>query len=563
MCGIALLVAGLSKEDPRRRKDFNELLDQIKENLWRRGPDCNWWDVIQKGEHYLLFANSLLQLQGYEDRSPYLRDADTGSILLWNGEVYSGLHHTVEENDGVVLFQTLISCRNSEDIVSTFSRIRGPWSVIYYDGVTNVVWFGRDFMGRKSLLFQQSENHGLVITSTASKRDSEAEFIEVPPGLYSLDVDTLLQWCHEPGWFPEKIPWADQTITRLSEYHRTKSYFSGKVNDKNDLIDALLAILKNAVHQRCARLVHNSDQNMMTSVHEPSKFMILFSGGVDSTLLAAMMHATVPQEEPIELFSVCFAQGGSPDRIGAMDAYKELKTIYPDREWRLIAVDKTYDELNTLRDHLLDILYPSDTVMDFNIGGGLWLASQGKGSWVECSTLDPNVSDFEVIDSNYVSSARVVFLGHGADELFGGYGRHRTKFREAGWDGLSDELRLDVRRLWQRNFGRDDRIISDHGKESRIPFVDEHVIEFALDAHLQDLVDLNLPIGVGDKIILRRCLNRLGLERTSKRHKRALQFGSRLAKAANAACFGSTQMANKRKAGEKKIEPILRNQNNL
>lgn len=50
MCGIALLVAGLSKEDPRGGKNFNEVLDHIKENLWRRGPDCNWWDVIEVGD---------------------------------------------------------------------------------------------------------------------------------------------------------------------------------------------------------------------------------------------------------------------------------------------------------------------------------------------------------------------------------------------------------------------------------------------------------------------------------------------------------------------------------
>jgi asparagine synthetase B (glutamine-hydrolysing) len=30
----------------------------------------------------------------------------------------------------------------------------------------------------------------------------------------------------------------------------------------------------------------------------------------------------------------------------------------------------------------------------------------------------------------YRSTARVVLLGHGADELCAGYGRHRTRFRE-------------------------------------------------------------------------------------------------------------------------------------
>lgn len=33
------------------------------------------------------------------------------------------------------------------------------------------------------------------------------------------------------------------------------------------------------------------------------------------------------------------------------------------------------------------------------------------------------------------------------------------------WQGLEEEMRMDVRRLWSRNLGRDDRCIADHGKE--------------------------------------------------------------------------------------------------
>ena len=30
---------------------------------------------------------------------------------------------------------------------------------------------------------------------------------------------------------------------------------------------------------------------------------------------------------------------------------------------------------------------------------------------------------------------------------------------------MDQEIRLDVQRIWKRNMGRDDRCISDHGKE--------------------------------------------------------------------------------------------------
>lgn len=33
------------------------------------------------------------------------------------------------------------------------------------------------------------------------------------------------------------------------------------------------------------------------------------------------------------------------------------------------------------------------------------------------------------------------------------------------WLGLHEEMKLDVQRIWKRNLGRDDRVISDNGKE--------------------------------------------------------------------------------------------------
>ena len=57
--------------------------------------------------------------------------------------------------------------------------------------------------------------------------------------------------------------------------------------------------------------------------------------------------------------------------------------------------------------------------MDLNIGAALWLAAQAQGA------LHGQAGH----DGQYRSAARVVLLGHGADELCAGYGRHRTAFR--------------------------------------------------------------------------------------------------------------------------------------
>ncbi|ETO15348.1 hypothetical protein RFI_22013 [Reticulomyxa filosa] len=131
---------------------------------------------------------------------------------------------------------------------------------------------------------------------------------------------------------------------------------------------------------------------------------------------------------------------------------------------------------------------------------------------------------------SYISAARVVLLGFGSDELLGGYGRHRTSYRLKGKEGLMAELNKDWNRLWKRNLGRDDRLISDHSREARHPFLDERLIDLIknkLPVHY--LCDLNDSEGIGDKKILRDSAYKLGLKKTCSLVKRAIQFGTKIA----------------------------------
>ena len=78
--------------------------------------------------------------------------------------------------------------------------------------------------------------------------------------------------------------------------------------------------------------------------------------------------------------------------------------------------------------------------------------------------------------------------------------------------------------------GRDDRVVADHGKELRMPFLDENLVRYL--SSLPPWMKTNPLLGrdVGDKFLLREAAKCLGLSQVASFAKRAIQFGSRIAK---------------------------------
>merc|ERR1712150_33318 len=89
----------------------------------------------------------------------------------------------------------------------------------------------------------------------------------------------------------------------------------------------------------------------------------------------------------------------------------------------------------------------------------------------------------------------------------------------------------EVNRIASRNLGRDDRIISDHGREARFPSLDENVVSLLKSLPTCIKTDPRLPRGIGEKILLRKmAADHLNLTMSCSLPKRAIQFGSRIAK---------------------------------
>jgi hypothetical protein len=70
--------------------------------------------------------------------------------------------------------------------------------------------------------------------------------------------------------------------------------------------------------------------------------------------------SSTSQEEGLHLnpYDIC------PDRITARQAFTELSTKYPNREWRLVEINVPYQECQAYTNRVSTLAYPSDTVMD-------------------------------------------------------------------------------------------------------------------------------------------------------------------------------------------------------
>ncbi|NXP48675.1 ASND1 protein, partial [Heliornis fulica] len=618
MCGICCIVTLCSQH--AIHDFFNK---DILCHLGRRGPDCSQQLIKPASDlsYECLFSGHVLHLRGLMTPQP-LEDADN-NVFLWNGEIFSGVHVGDLENDTEVMFRYLGRCSSEADILSLFSSLRGPWSFIYYQASRHSLWFGRDYFGRRSLLWQCSNevDSAFSLTSVGVYSESDIRWQEVPAsGIFKIDLKacaaaksltlSLFPWkysCTEKAVEEIFVNVLDQVSKDLPNHlslvmnesklclrapviplNKAISEASGQcagINTSNlmntvsvetlqgflveehkrKIVHQFIDVLSEAVKRRVLSLFRDEDQKtreIPSMSNRKAYVAVLFSGGIDSMVIAALADKHVPLEEPIDLLNVAFLrkeqakQKGAtkkhtnqdvefdllcpqengkgldtksgaylscfdvPDRITGRAGLKELVAINPSRTWNFVEINVALEELKKMRQQCINhLIYPLDTVLDDSIGCAIWFASRGEGFISQGGELKP-----------YNSPAKVVLTGIGADEQLAGYSRHRVCFKKYGLQGLNNELQMELDRISSRNLGRDDRIIGDHGKEARFPFLDEDVVSFLNSLPISEKADLTLPRGIGEKLILRLAAKELGLTASTILPKRAMQFGSRIAK---------------------------------
>jgi asparagine synthetase B (glutamine-hydrolysing) len=136
-------------------------------------------------------------------------------------------------------------------------------------------------------------------------------------------------------------------------------------------LDQFEQVLSGAVERRVV--------NIPARANEP-RLGILFSGGLDSTVLAALANRFLPLDEPIDLINVAFGNtqkefDSAPDRITGRIAFDELQRVAP-RPWRFVCADIPASQVAAVAPHIMTLIAPLNTVMDLTIASALWFAAR-------------------------------------------------------------------------------------------------------------------------------------------------------------------------------------------
>lgn len=263
------------------------------------------------------------------------------------------------------------------------------------------------------------------------------------------------------------------------------SFNKGKniINDTPETLENFKILLKDSLIK--------SIEERIEGFH---KVGLLFSGGVDSTIIAKILKNLEKKKGiEIKLYTV-----GTPDSSDLEYSKKIAKELNLNIEFLEIN-EKIIEE------NLEDLLIAIEEGNIIKIGVGMT---------IHLGTKLAKKDDCELI-----------LTGQGADELFAGYHRYLETLQNKGEVGLEEELRYDIENMYHVNLERDIPIAMANGIDLRSPFLDKDFLNLAINIPIKYKIKSN-----DDKLrkyILREIAIDLDIpEYISYRQKKAAQYGS-------------------------------------
>ncbi|MBE6485697.1 MAG: asparagine synthetase B [Methanosphaera stadtmanae] len=445
-------------------QNVNNLLFEMLNILNHRGPDAK--GIYANGELFFndninnidesnfMLAHNLLSIVGNTEIQPIKSD---NLVLVANAEIYNYKQLITEYN--LENFKTNSDCEIilklieyfyendlKEAVIKTIPLLDGDYAFCVYDNKDYLAL--RDEVGVKPLHYTFDEK----VFSFAS----ESKALEI---INKYNISSLN---------PRYAIYNDTLIRIRDDFTRCES--------------------KESYEELKTELKTNLLESTKKRTEGLSQVALLFSAGVDSTLIAILL-------KKLGVNTTLYTVGteNSQDLKFAKHVAKEIDM--PLKTWIInqeIIENHFEDTINTIED---------TNLMKIGVGMTIKLTSQLASK----------------------DNQKVILSGQGADELFCGYNRYKNKHDVPS--ELLEELTHDLNNMYHVNLERDDKATMRNSIELRVPFLDKNVIETATKIPIKYMLHSN-----EDKIrkhILREVAYEMGVpEDIAFRPKKAAQYGT-------------------------------------
>ena len=374
-------------------------------------------------------------------------------VLVSNCEIYNWKElnekYMLDAGNDSELLSLLLEQKKVEDAVK---EIDGIYAFAYI--IDNKLLIARDIIGVKPVWFSHSDGFAFASEKKALEKIGFRNIIELNPRkIIKYDIKNNKLLSIERPFF-EIAPETKESRKKIID--RTKKL--------------LIEAVKKQVPDR--------------------KFGLLFSGGVDSSVLALLL-------KKFGKFTCYVAVLDNPNRNEPEDL------VYSKRAAELLGLDlkvvkiKEEDVLGYLK-----IIVP--LIEDSNV-----------------IKVGVALTFFAACEQAKKDGCKVIFSGLGSEEIFAGYQRHRQS------SDINRECLSGLLKMYERDLYRDDVITMFHLLELRVPFLDKKLVEYSLKIPAKYKIRNETT-----KFILRETALKLGLDRKiALRKKRAAQYGSNFHKA--------------------------------
>ncbi len=382
MCGIVGWITH------RPVADSNEILRNMADAIAHRGPDDEgiYIDLLDSGRGEIALAHKRLSIIDLGGGHQPMIDSDTGTVLVFNGEIYnfpelrselSALGHRFEtHSDTEVLLRSYIEWGEQ-----SVHRLRGMFAFAIWDRIRERLLLARDHFGKKPLFIFQKYDSLLF--------GSEIKSLLRHPGVHAkIDQNGLWEYFayrYVPGPLTlfEGVRKLDPGTYAVWENGKldVRRYYTPpdqRPRDENDapsdIVDKFLATLDEAVRVR-----------MVSDV----PFGAFLSGGIDSSAVVALMARH--SDYPVKSFSVGFAESKYSELPYCREIAEQFRTDHHE-----LVVSET------------DIMECLPSLVRYR----------------DAPVAEPSDIPIFLLAKEARKSVKMVLTGEGSDELLGGYPKH-------------------------------------------------------------------------------------------------------------------------------------------